>query len=515
MTDSRPEPFRDDEISLRVYFETVWRYRQVVGLAVLLVTVVFAIAILVAVVRAPKERTASLQVRLLFEGASRDTYPNGTPFSPTEIIDTPVATAVFAANDLQRFGTYEDFKRGLSVQHASPELYNLSAEYQTKLADYRISPVQRERLEEEFKAKREALDDPVVMISLRRTERFTELPEALAEKVLADTLATWAELATTSKGILRYDVPVLSSRILPRDGVAADDYLQRVDLLRAHADRLLRTIGDLEQLPGARAFRTGGDGPSLPEIRANVEDVVRFELEPLLGTIRTEGVTRNARQLALYASTRAFQLRHDRQELEARASAVLAGLRAYAAGPASQAAAAVAAIPDPKPAEAELDRLERRIAGTLKEDLDFRRSLTTQLIEATQRGSSLDREIAYYDELARGAKGLGARANGPADLVASVTTRTEKAGEFLTKATDQLSAFYADLSARNLGAAARLFVVTRPFADQTDNALAAATVWRLYALLLLLTMLIVPGGCLVHDSLRRRAAAAASTHPPR
>jgi hypothetical protein len=128
-----------DEISLRVYFETIWRYRQVIGVSLALVCVLYACAVLAYRIKSPEERVASVQFRLLFEGAAQDQYPNGIPFSPTDIAGAPVVTEVFKANDLQRFGSYEYFKQALYVQQASPELYNLASEYQAKLADTRIS----------------------------------------------------------------------------------------------------------------------------------------------------------------------------------------------------------------------------------------------------------------------------------------------------------------------------------------------------------------------------------------
>ena len=46
----------DGEISLSVYFETLWRYRSVIVAAIALVTVLFAIGVLVYRVRTPTER---------------------------------------------------------------------------------------------------------------------------------------------------------------------------------------------------------------------------------------------------------------------------------------------------------------------------------------------------------------------------------------------------------------------------------------------------------------------------
>src|SRR5580765_3872184 len=252
---------QDDDISLRVYLETVWRYRSIIVASLALVAILFAIGVLIYRVRTPTERIASIQFRLLFDGAAQNRYPNGTPFSPSDIVGAPVVADVFAANDLKRFGSYDYFKQLLYVQQASLAMSTLASEYQGKLAD--------------VKHKRETLIDPVFSLSMRRSERVTEIPASLAEKVLNDILETWAQQADLRKGALRYQVPILSAKSLTHENIASDDYLITADLLRTRAVRIVRSIDELEKLPGALTMRTSKEHVSLPEIRAMLEDSIR------------------------------------------------------------------------------------------------------------------------------------------------------------------------------------------------------------------------------------------------
>ena len=64
MSDERKDLDQDGEISLRAYFETIWRYRQIVALALLLVCVGYALAVYAFKLRFPEERVASVQFRL-------------------------------------------------------------------------------------------------------------------------------------------------------------------------------------------------------------------------------------------------------------------------------------------------------------------------------------------------------------------------------------------------------------------------------------------------------------------
>lgn len=51
------------------------------------------------------------------------------------------------------------------------------------------------------------------------------------------------------------------------------------------------------------------DRVSLAEIKANLEDLERFEVEPLIGLIRTNGFTKDPGGLSLYVSGQLFQLK--------------------------------------------------------------------------------------------------------------------------------------------------------------------------------------------------------------
>lgn len=509
----------DDEISLRVYFETLWRYRQIIGAALVLVSLVFVIAAMAFWLRSPTEKIASIRFRLLFDGAAQNRYPNGIPFSPADIVGAPVVAEVFEANELKRFGTYDYFKQILYVQQASLQLFNLASAYQAKLSDTKITPVERAQIEEEFETKRKALIDPEFSLTIRRSEHFSELPAGLSQKVLSDILEVWAKHADLRKGALKYQVPILSSKSITRDSVANDDYLVTVDLLRTRAVRIVRTIDELQRLPGALTLRTSG-GISLPEIRASLEDSIRFDIEPLLGIIRSQGVTKNALQLSLYASNAAFQIRLDKEEIEGRAEALRAGLREYLSKSNTTQAGDVGARGNggstapsgndapafvPQLSESFLDRMEQMFVLTTKEEMDYRRMLTNQLIEESRRATTFDRDLAYYEDLAKAVQGVGNRSTGSPELINLIKERTDKAFQLIAKTTDDLSNFYQELSAQNLGSAAGLYVITGPFAQHTEGSVSARALWMLYGLTLLMTLLVVPAGCLMHNAARRKA----------
>ncbi len=306
---SSAEDVYEDEIQLRPLLRSVWSYRRVIVGVVAGVMAVFVAVAMVVSVSAPVERIGSFGFRLLFDGASEGRYPNGTPFSTAEITSTPVLTEVFNANNLERFGSFEAFRNSIFVLQRNPELDALSFEYQAKLADSRLTPVDRSRLEDEFRTKRDSLSNTEFTLNLRASTRTAAMPRSLTSKVLDDTLAVWATQASERKGALLYDTPVLSGNILRRDMVMAADYLRGIDIFRTQIARIIDNINQIEQLPGATLLRTGDDRVSLLEAKVELEDILRFQLQPLLGMLREAGLSKNPGEQQRYIADQLFQIR--------------------------------------------------------------------------------------------------------------------------------------------------------------------------------------------------------------
>jgi hypothetical protein len=313
---------------------------------------------------------------------------------------------------------------------------------------------------------------------------------------------------------------MLSSNILSRDSLEKDDYLVAADVLRAKAVRVIRTIEKMEKLPGALTIRTAKDAVSLSEIRACLEDSIRFDLEPLLGIIRSEGITKNARLLSLYATNMVFQLRLDKQETEARAQALRAALREYVAHTAPGGVAvgdgANRTAPRsggldgpalmPQLSESFLTRLQEMAAVNQKDEMEYRRKLNDQVIAESLAVATFDKELQYYLALGTSIQELGRRTGGSPELVTLVKNRSEKSFSTIEKAINQLTDLYRELSRQNLDPDARLYAITGPFAQRTQKALSTSNVALSFVLAILLTLVLMPVGCVIHNALRNRAA---------
>ena len=148
-------------------------------------------------------------------------------------------------------------------------------------------------------------------------------------KILDDTLAEWARQASEQKGALKYDIPIFSNNILQRDVVTREDYLVAVDILRTKVSKILFNIDSISEVPGASLMRTGKTHLSLAEIRLNLEDLLRFDIEPSISLIMSSRLSKDPLRAKMYLQDQLRQIVLSREQAQQRIKAVQEPLREY------------------------------------------------------------------------------------------------------------------------------------------------------------------------------------------
>jgi len=255
---------------------------------------------------------------------------------------------------------------------------------------------------------------------------------------------------------------------------------------------------------------------TLAEVRAGLEDVVRFKLEPLLGLIRSEGITKNARVLSIYAANQLFQLRQEQVESAARVQALQESVGVFSAqggipvrdpraGAATSAGGAAGNAVSPQLDQSFLEQIME--LSTAKEDSEYKRKLIDRVIAESETMAARSREAAYYEDLAKELRASSGRTVGSLEMVALIKNRSAEAFGEIVKAIEQTAAIYKELSALNLNPTTTMFAVTEPFISQTHRSLTLRTVVLYLLLVLILSLLLVPIGCLLHHAFRRPMSA--------
>jgi len=505
----------DDEISLRLLLRALWHYRRL--MLALTGTVVLAVCLWAfsSYVFAPLEHRAGLEFQLIFDGVDAGEYPNGLPFSRGDLIAAPILEEVYDANDLERYFSYYEFKNKVFILEGNRALELLGFEYQGKLSANGLTPVVRNQLEEEYLQKREGLHIAQYSLNFVQAGSLTSLPDVLMSKVLNDILATWAAQAVTRRGVLKYQVGLFTADALRDELATSDDYLVRADVLHGKVRRIVESVGELETLPGASTLAVEGVGKSFTEIRVEMEDLVRYRLEPLIEQLVTNSLV--TEQGKSYVSTRHVQISRNRRVAKEREVSLESALRLYryeqdAPGSRSVAEDRGGALTTDEIGTTTLipqmgDSFLDRIIGLATEsaNLLFRQNLTIQMLEAKEETARLIDEQLFLDWLKQLLTVPDSNRRGDRDpeLVAVMEARLSRVSAAVVEALDQANTLYTELSTQNLNPRTNLFTITNPFTVTTLRSTSLRKLGLYGLVVFMASLLLVPLACLIHHYFQR------------
>lgn len=382
-------------LTLRRAFFGHWRY--VVFAAALVAITVGGLGLVYLTWVQPERRVSFLEFRPTFDGLNDAKYPNGLPFSSDDIIAPSVLDAAFDVNNVQEFCSRDVFRGGFYVEQRSDAMTVLDAEYSARLAESRLTAVDRARLQEEYVAKRQAL--PVQFrLAFIRPQACAEMPRAVVEKILADILSTWANESELRRGVLNQRLQVLTPAMLDMGLEAESSRLVQADLVRTALWRIIDNIARVEILPGASLVRLGKERTTFQEVRSKLIDLTRSRLEPLVAQTGQS----SARESASWAAEMFASAERERLAASQRAEAFRRALQDYSGLPSA---------PSPRSAQGttggdvqtlapQIDRtFIDRLIEMSESNTMFRRTLTDQLVTASVEEVAAAQRAAYYQRL--------------------------------------------------------------------------------------------------------------------
>lgn len=499
----------------------IFRYRRAITYGFAAIMSAYFLLGILAYVASPVETFTTLAFRLEFDGADQGRYPNGMKFSNSEIIATPILLAAFDENQLSRFHNFTAFRNAITVFESNFALDRLQRAYNDKLSDVKLTPVERDRLETEYAMKRDAISRTEFAVQLHTSGRVSEMPKALRTKVLHDIVRLWGDRAMNEKGIGSLEVSILSPAIVDEADIRRLDYLVAVDVLRTKINRVTTNVNGLLELPGAQVARGRKDGPTLTELRAQLEDLRRFRLEPLLGRIRLRRMTRSPELVMEYVALQQAQARRERDEALARVTSLESAAGAYMSRsvPVGQQTPAAAGETETAPRHANVplsgnalmpqmgENFLRQIVdlATNQKDIDYRQKLVEKINDVTvEELLPRSTEVRYYEQLTEFAQPLAGGSSGsPAD-VESLVRDYEALRLDVRKTIGEVNAIYQSMS-RNLNPGGTVYTVTAPATSTSERAVSFKTIVLLGLLLAILALPLLAVACLVHYLLNRRA----------
>ena len=391
----------NDEILLGHLFRPLIQYRRLIWQGAFGATVIAALLGGLYLALQPTAWSATLGFRPMFDGADAGRYPNGLPFSSADITANSVVDQVFTKNSLQTYCPIDAFRAGLVVQEASLALQLLSAEFQASLSDARLTAIDRQRLQDEFRVRRTVLPREY-QLRFIRPSMCASLPQAVVIKVMSEVLEAWALESHDRRGVLKVRAATLSPEVFMLTDASNISLLIRADLVRASLVRVITNITEVEKLPGSELVRGGENRVALAEVRVRLEDLMLARLDPLI-TIAGRGVGRESIQWVAHVFEAAsIQLR----AAEARTETYRQALREYSGVPTAPSASTgssggrAQSSSDVQALTPQIDRtfiegiVELSATNTL-----FRQEITRRVIVASLETATQTQVVEHYREL--------------------------------------------------------------------------------------------------------------------
>ena len=426
----------------------------------------------------PRDMVARQTIRFTFDGAERGQYPNGTPFSPKDLLASPVLEQAFQALQLSSYLKPEEFAARLTIYQASRDMEMLQMEYQQKLGNSKLSQPERDSLERDFRAKMDALRGRVYTLAFDASG--LAMTASVAERVVSKLPECWAAFAQTTRGVKNYDIALVTVAALA-DGDGTD-LLGRAETLRSASRRLLRSADQLEKLPGGNLVRDSKGG-SLGDLREEIANHYRVSVLPnyiaymrMAASAQPERVRdaisvriSNEERLQKLATARADEIGSAFREYISLNSGAAVPATAGAQSAATGSASPMMGLGSQMPAIMSLSEgfFDRVIAqGIQSRDVEYRQELNERQIEAAMAVLE-GQETLEFDRWVLEQLTAGSAAVSSADQ-----TQEDAKAAFgrLRDFSSRIQELHRQLSERNLNAASQLYRNEDPVVVSTESA---------------------------------------------
>jgi hypothetical protein len=232
-----------------------------------------------------------------------------------------------------------------------------------------------------------------------------------------------------------------------------------------------------------------GPGPTplgLIDVQANLEDLLRFRISPLIGFVRAVGVSKNAALTIQYLKNQLFTINLDRDATQKQSTVYADSLRSYvtqrpgvsaeSAGSATRPSGSggMGNTPAliPQLGDSFFDRLIE--LGTKGDDTLYRQTMVNKSTDVGLTVVDIEKDIAYYQDLISVFEGASKRSD-PAlkkQFLDVFHARYPKTFEDLLAIIDNVNLLYDTLSQQNLNPTTLLVETTTPAKVNSESSLA-------------------------------------------
>lgn len=391
----------DSKHSLSLMKRIDWRrFSMRLGTALMAMAIGFGAVYWAAVLMLGPDQKArytwSADVQFLFSGVSQGQYPNGMPFSASDLIsETILARALATLDQLDPELTPSQLANQVAITAYFPRANEVIQAYESKLNDD-LTQVEVEELERAFQSELSRGVRGQASLVLTHSD-----PSFPGQAILEAIPEAWAQYVRDELKTLSTDRIIFSSQVMDERVFEDTDFIAAYGLIRDQINLLKKNLMVLGEEANSGLVRDPVSGRRLADIEAQAEQLESLYLDNLLSQVVGLGLTRNPERTLAFIEARSQALQRQAVLLAQKSAEIDQALKDYSRvesdGTGGVGSSRVGATGD-----AFLDRLVA--LGVESGDLAFRQTLTRERLgfdlEATTVRSELARLAVLSDSVA-------------------------------------------------------------------------------------------------------------------
>src|SRR5262249_54191016 len=294
-----PEPPRDDgkakvlkerqQLPQRIAnaLRATWRFPLIE--AIVLGILIVAALVILRYTRPVTTTTFISRFQFTFPNVDRGRYPDGRRFTINEIVEPAILDQVYNQLQLNQFGIERNaFYTAFSIRPfalTEPEIVDM---FRQQLADRRVLFAERERLEQQLRARLEQASHGAAELSFTLYGRLT-LPPEVGRAVVQLVPRVWSQYAIENKGVLKIQGFSGVDNVIPKETIDKQPLPLAILTLIEANQRLDDRISEIGKTPGIWTVRDAVSGKSYRDLEWDIRELQLFHINPLRAALTTYG----------------------------------------------------------------------------------------------------------------------------------------------------------------------------------------------------------------------------------
>lgn len=381
-----------DEIDLLGLIKSILSTWKIVIISAIIVTGAYAGLTALNALIASNEQVFQKPIKLTFPGAHELKFSNGAKFRYSDIVAPAVVQKVYERNNIAALGlSATQFQNSLTAFPYSPEYPAIYEKYSRRMGDKKLTQEQLEQIRMQMSAELEQASRGAAVISWRINS--VNISRELANRVLNDIPAVWADINIKSKGVLQLNTSLSTTHSLNLDLINSTDILIAGDIIEEKLKVLTDNIDSLSEFNSAKVLIDTESGMNLIDLENAVSDLRRYDIAKILAPFQLRGLSSQPEVTRFYFEDKLFKLEQSFNAQKNIADGIKQVLLNYSGAQVKQVDTGTNSAFAPQISGDLIDKLSQ-LAGTAEKEV-FIQNLTERWLKASAELAKMQTSIDH------------------------------------------------------------------------------------------------------------------------